>query len=108
MTHLNKGKYIGPFWGSSNNYSTGRDPLGLQSTSQAAYSILLPGLTNLTNRLRYYGFYCWLLDEYNSRVSKQNYKKQIQFIRRAEYMIALIMNIHSPDSLQISGSKFAA
>jgi len=108
MTHLNKGRYIGPFWGSSNNYSTGRDPLGLQSTSQAAYSILLPGLTNLTNRLRYYGFYCWLLDEYDSRINKQNYKKQNQFIRRAEYMIALIMNIHSPDSLQISGSKFAA
>lgn len=108
MTHLNKGRYIGPFWGASNNYSTGRDPLGLQATSQAAYSILLPGLTNLTNRMRYYGFYCWLLEEYALRIHKADFKKQNLFLRRGEYMIALIMQLHAPKSLQITGSKFAA
>ena len=108
MAVLNKGNWKAPFLGKSNDYSTGRDALGLQTTSQASYSTLLPGLTNLTNRIRYYGFYCWLLEVYASHVGDTNPKNQNRFIRRGEYMIALLMELHENTALQIPGSLFAA
>ena len=60
VLQIGKAKY--PFWGASINLVPGLDPLGLQVTSEAIYAAMLPGISNLTNRVRYYGFYCWLLD----------------------------------------------
>ena len=68
MAVLQKGKAIYPFWGVSINLITGLDPLSLQTTSEATYATMLPGISNLTNRLRYYGFYCWLLDFYFKKI----------------------------------------
>ena len=107
MAVLNKSKWKAPFWGKSNDYSTGRDPLGLQTTSQASYSTLLPGITNLTNRIRYYGFYCWLLEVYAKEKGDTNPATQNRFIRRGEYQIALLMQLHERESIQIPGSSFA-
>ena len=50
-----------PFWAEGRDFIGGRDPLGIQNSSVSIYSTLLPGLNNVTERLRYYGFYCWLL-----------------------------------------------
>jgi hypothetical protein len=108
MAVLKKGNYKAPFLGKSNDYSTGRDALGLQTTSQASYSTLLPGLTNLTNRIRYYGFYSWLLEIYAKEIGDTNPKIQNRFMRRGEYMIALIMQLHEKETTQIPGSLFAA
>lgn len=108
MAVLKKGNWQAPFFGKSNDYSTGRDSLGLQTTSQASYSNLLPGLTNLTNRIRYYGFYCWLLEIYAKEIGDTNPKIQNKFIRRGEYMIALLMQLYEKDTTQIPGSLFAS
>ena len=108
MPVLQKGKSIFPFWGASINLITGLDPLGLQTTSEATYAAMLPGLSNLTNRLRYYGFYCWLLDFYFKREKKGNSTEQYRFIRRAELMIAVIMQSQRKGVLQITGSNFAS
>ena len=108
MAVLKKSNWEAPFFGKSNDYSTGRDSLGLQTTSQASYSTLLPGLTNLTNRIRYYGFYCWLLEIYSKEIGDTNPKVQNEFVRRAEYQIALIMKLHEDEATQIPGSLFAA
>ena len=56
-------KYKEPFWAKSGNFVRGRDPLGVQNSSISVYATLLPGMTNLTLRLRYYGMYLWLLVE---------------------------------------------
>jgi len=85
----------------------GLDPLGLQTTSEATYASLLPGISNLTNRLRYYGFYCWLVDFYFKKEKKGNSTEQYRFIRRAELMIALIMQSQRKEVQQITGSNFA-
>ncbi len=82
--------------------------MGLQVTSEATYATMLPGLSNLTNRLRYYGFYCWLIDFYFRKEKKGNQNEQYRFIRRAELMIAIIMQSHRPEITQITGSLFAA
>lgn len=108
MAVLQKGKAAYPFWGTSIKIVTGLDPLSLQTTSEAIYSTMLPGLSNLTNRLRYYGFYCWLLDFYFKREKKGNSTEQFKFIRRAELMIAILMQSERNDVLQITGSNFAS
>ena len=40
----------------------GLDPLGMQNLGVALYQRLMPGISNVTLRMRYYGFYCWLGD----------------------------------------------
>lgn len=108
MAVLQKGKSNYPFWGASINLITGLDPLGLQTTSEATYATMLPGISNLTNRLRYYGFYCWLIDFYFKTEKKGNSKEQYRFIRRAELMIAIIMQSQRKEVQQITGSNFAS
>lgn len=108
MVVLQKGKSKYPFWGASIKLITGLDPLGLQTTSEATYATMLPGISNLTNRLRYYGFYCWLLDFYFKKEKKGNSKEQYRFIRRAELMIAIIMQSQRKEVRQITGSNFAS
>lgn len=107
MAVLHKGKATYPFWGTSIKLITGLDPLSLQTTSEAIYATMLPGISNLTNRLRYYGFYCWLLDFYFKREKKGNSTEQFKFIRRAELMVAILMQSERKDVLQITGSLFA-
>lgn len=110
VTHgvLKNGEAFFPYWGKSFTTITGLDPLGLQTASEKIYSYLLPGITNLTNRIRYYGFYCWVLnmyiDLYDGRITQQSHRR---FIRRAELLIALIMMKSDPDASQITGSRKA-
>ena len=107
MAILKGGKSQYPFWGASLNLITGLDPLGLQTTSEATYAVMLPGISNLTNRLRYYGFYCWLLNFYFTKERTGNSTEQYKFIRRAELMVAILMNSQRADVQQITGSRFA-
>lgn len=108
MAVLTKGNSAYPFWGSRLNLIGGLDPLGLQTTSEAIYASLLPGITNLTDHIRYYGFYCWLMDLYQEKEEKGDEKEQNRFLRRAELMIALIMKSERPEVTQITGSDFAS
>jgi hypothetical protein len=108
MAKLQKGNTIYPFWGEHLTLITGLDPLGLQLTSEATYATLLPGISNLTNRLRYYGFYCWLIDFYFQKENKVSQTEQFRFIRRAELLIAIIMQIERKHITQITGSEFAS
>lgn len=108
MTALQKENSIYPFWNENVTLIKGFDPLGLQVTSKATYAKMLPGLSNDTNKLRYYGFYCWLIDFYFKKEKKGTQTKQLNFIRRAELLIALIMQKERKGITQISGSQFAA
>ena len=66
--------------------------MGIQNSSVATYSRLLPGMTNLTGHIRYYSLYCWLLNEYDKlETEEQTDIHQYNFIRRAELAMALIM-----------------
>ena len=98
---------IVPFFSERMNFIRGLDPLGLQNTSDSTFSILLPGLNNVTGRIRYYSFYCWLLDEYSKRVGSTDPKEQSKFIRTAEYIIALSSQFYTGDNGSIPGSNYA-
>lgn len=99
---------IVPFFGERLSFIRGLDPLGLQNTSDATFAMLLPGLNNVTGRIRYYSFYCWLLDEYSKQSGSTNPSHQQQFIRRAEYIIALASSYFEGDASSIPGSLYAS
>jgi hypothetical protein len=104
--------YEQPFWAKSGNFVRGRDPLGVQNSSISVYATLLPGLTNLTLRLRYYGMYLWLLDQYDklpdTNVFKKDQQGQYTFIRRAELILAFVMINKHPDEQSVIGSQYVS
>jgi hypothetical protein len=61
------------------------------------YRDLVPGLTNVTNRLRYYSFYCWVVRKYETTQHADDDKRWKIFIRRAEALFALSSQMHEPD-----------
>ena len=101
---------LAPFLGARMTFTGGLDPLGLQNTSEATYSFLLPGLNNVTGRIRYYSFYCWLLQKYTSlnEPTSTDPKLQRDFIRTAEYIIALCSQYYDGENGSIPGSNYAA
>lgn len=68
----------------------GLDPLGMQNTSVNLYQTLLPGISNVTLRMRYYGLYAWLCRTYARRVGDTNPETWKRYIRRTEALYALI------------------
>lgn len=85
-----------PSWTKAGSWSLGRDPLGMQATSVRLYRDLVPGLTNVTNRLRYYSFYCWVIRYYERKEHSDDEAKWRVFIRRAEALYALASNVVDP------------
>ena len=68
----------------------GLDPLGMQNSGVVLYQALLPGISNITLRMRYYGFFCWLSDVYARRGVTTDFEIWRQWVRRAEALYALI------------------
>ncbi len=54
------------------------------------FTDLLPGITNVTTRARYYSFYPWLLRSYDRRFTHSDTDHLQQTLRRAECLFALI------------------
>lgn len=62
----------------------------------------------MTNRLRYFSFYCWAVDAYERQVHSGDLKRWQVFIRRAEAIYALASNlVDGPQSLGMAGGDWA-
>ncbi len=68
----------------------GVDPLGMQNASVSKYQDLVPGISNVTLRMRYYGLYAWLSDRYARQVGVGNIETWKWHVRRAELLYALV------------------
>ncbi len=68
----------------------GLDPLGMQNSAVNLYQTFLPGISNVTLRMRYYGLYAWLCRTYARNVGETDPESWKRFIRRAEAAYALI------------------
>ncbi len=79
-----------PFLGKPHYPISGLDQLGLNLTSERIFDLLLPGLNNVTGRIRYYSFYCWFFDWYASNIRTTSRSKQNNYLRRAEFLLALV------------------
>lgn len=67
----------------------GLDPLGLQNSGIALYQDLLPGISNVTLRIRYYGLYVWLTDAYARLSGSTDPADWRRWVRRTEALYAL-------------------
>ncbi|HWR59145.1 MAG TPA: hypothetical protein VN328_09680 [Thermodesulfovibrionales bacterium] len=97
-----------PQWIKPINEIPGRDHLGVQAISINLYGQLLPGITNLTQRIRYYSVYPWLLHHYAKRVGIRNREKWIQFLRKAEFLYALSCLSSNPSEVAVIGQRKAS
>lgn len=84
----------------------GLDPLGMQNSSVNLYQRLIPGISNVTQRIRYYGFYAWLSASYAHQVGDTDPKIWQRFIRRAEALYALVAQ-HSGGEIGVAGTEWA-
>jgi len=87
--------------------TTGRDPLGMQAGSIMLYQSLLPGISNITLRARYYSFFSFLTHEYATRFHDASEENWIQFLRRAEVLYALIAENADEYQTGIAGIEWA-
>jgi hypothetical protein len=84
----------------------GLDPLGMQNASVNLYQSLLPGISNVTLRLRYYGFYAWLSLSYAKQNGDTNPKTWQRYIRRAEALYALVSQ-YKGQEVGVAGADWA-
>lgn len=68
----------------------GLDPLGMQNSGVVLYQSLLPGISNVTLRMRYYGYYCWVSETYARHGATNDFESWRNWIRRAEALYALV------------------
>lgn len=85
----------------------GLDPLGMQTTSVALYQQLLPGISNVTLRMRYYGLYAWLAHRYASDVGDTSVERWCVYLRRAEALYALVAS-HAGGERGVAGVDWAS
>lgn len=90
MAVIKKNQTVAPFLGAKLNFIPGQDPMGMLNIGEQIFSMLLSGLNNVTERIRYYSFYCWFFGWYAKAVGSENPKEQRNYLRRAEYLLALI------------------
>ncbi|MCR4964889.1 MAG: hypothetical protein K6A41_04460 [Bacteroidales bacterium] len=103
-----------PFWGEKISSKNGRDPLAIQNSSVVIYVKMISGITNVTTRVRYNGFYCWLLNLISNRLFKPGStlmdtpKEQIKYLRRGELLLAYVMQYCYPQVTGVGGSNYTS
>ncbi len=73
----------------------GLDHLGTQAPCISLYSRLLPGITNVTDRARYYSLYPWLIWKFDQRFKTASPKDFETFYRRADCLLTLVAERHA-------------
>ncbi len=73
----------------------GLDHLGVQAPCIALYAQLLPGITNVTDRARYYSFYPWIIWAFEQRYTGHSLDEFRRVLRRAECLFALVAIRHA-------------
>lgn len=84
----------------------GLDPLGMQNTSISLYQWLVPGVSNVTLRMRYYALHSWLASEYARAHHSPDVEEWCRFLRRGEALYALISQ-HQVQEAGVAGNRWA-
>jgi hypothetical protein len=77
----------------------GLDHLAVQAPCINIYGRLLPGITNVTDRARYYSFYPWLICAFDQRGFTTYNDEFIERFRRADCLFTLIAERHAALSM---------
>ncbi|MFE6507625.1 hypothetical protein ACFVDI_05680 [Nocardioides sp. NPDC057767] len=90
------------------NVKEGRDPLGLQTTTQdRLMPRLLPGILELSRRARYFSFHAFLLDTYRGHQMRPDGNALSTFIkaREWEFGLAVLLCPHACGSSPVGASS---
>ena len=82
-------------WLERPKHKVGLDNLGTQQPCVFIYTRLLPGVTNVTDRVAYYGFYPWFILAFERRfpnAADADFKKAL---RRADCLFTLVAEQHA-------------
>ncbi|WP_374311719.1 hypothetical protein [Dongia sp.] len=85
---------------------SGLDPLGMQRPIEVIYQSLVPGISTITLRYRYYSFFPYILRHYENNIRHPDPAVFRKFQRRCEALFALICT-HGEPELGITGSDWA-
>ena len=75
--------------------AVGHDHLGSQAPCIYLYGRLLPGITNVTDRARYYSFYPWFFWAYEKEFSHIDWEEVVDRFRKADCLFTLIALRHA-------------
>jgi hypothetical protein len=73
----------------------GLDNLGTQQPCVFLYSRLLPGVTNVTDRAHYFGYYPWFVRAFDARYPKAPDAQFREMLRRGDCLICLVAERHA-------------
>lgn len=101
--------HIAPYFAKSIEPVFGLNHLGLRGSAEGLFTTLLPGLNGVTERVRYYSFYCWITGKFKDVIPEGQRTSDAYrlFIRKAEMLLALIQVRYNPDMIGIPGITFA-
>jgi len=90
-------------WVKATSINSGLDHLGVQAPCINIYGRLQPGITNVTDRARYYSFYPWFFWACEQRYAKKNWNDLVEKFRRADCLLTLIAARHANQTDNIHG-----
>ena len=101
--------HIAPYLAKSITPVFGLNHLGLRNAAEDLFTTLLPGLNGVTQRVRYYSFYCWITGQFVKLFTGDGRTDLAYrlFIRKGEMLLALIQAHRNPDVTGIPGISYA-
>lgn len=85
---------------------SGLDPLGMQRPIEVIYQSIVPGISTITLRYRYYSFFPFILRHYEENIRNPDPHVFRVFYRKCEALFALICTYEEPD-VGITGYNWA-
>ncbi len=82
------------------NHIKGQDHLASRAVCEKLYTSLISGITNVTDRARYYSFYPWLIWAFEAHTGALKNKSLQETIRKAECLFTLIGEWHTRENKQ--------
>jgi hypothetical protein len=73
----------------------GLDNLGAQQPCVTIYTRLLPGITNVTDRAAYFGFYPWFIRAFEERYPQASEPRFRETLRQADCLMTLVAERHA-------------
>ncbi|MBI4775779.1 MAG: hypothetical protein HY788_16670 [Deltaproteobacteria bacterium] len=77
-------------WVKNTSHTKGLDPLGVQAPCINLYGRLLPGITNVTDRARYYSFYPWAVWAYDQLPGAKSFEDLTEWMRRSDCLFTMV------------------
>lgn len=92
-------------WLEAMSPTTGLDQLAVRTTAVRMYSHLVPGITNVTDRARYFSLHSYMIHYWAKRRGNDDMRAFYRTLRRAECLVGLADKLHDPNSYAVVGTR---